>query len=56
MMGFKSDCRQLFLEKLIETSLSPYDDKRFILEDEICSLAYMVTVKLSNKVEQLCKK
>ena len=33
MMGFRSDCHEIFTEKLTKTTLSPYDDKRYILED-----------------------
>ena len=40
MIGFMSDCHQLYTEKLTKTSLSPYDDKRYLLEDGVTSLAY----------------
>ena len=39
MMGFRSNCHEIFTEKLTKTSLSPYDDKRYILEDGIKTLA-----------------
>ena len=36
MMGFRSDCHEIFTEKLMKPTLSPYDDnKGFILEDGI---------------------
>lgn len=40
MMGFRSDCHEIFTEKLTKTTLSPYDDKRHILEDGVKTLAY----------------
>ena len=40
MMGFRSDCHEIVTEKLTKTSLSPYDDKRFILEDGVKTLAH----------------
>ena len=40
MLGFQSDCHQLYTEKLTKTSLSPYDDKRYILADGVSSYAY----------------
>ena len=33
MMGFRSDCHAIFTEKLMKPTLSPYDNKGFILED-----------------------
>ena len=33
MLGFNSTCHQLYTERLTKTTLSPYDDKRYILED-----------------------
>ena len=35
MMGFRSDCHEIFTEKLTKTTLSPYDDKKYILEDGV---------------------
>ena len=40
IMVFRSDCHEIFTEKLTKTSLSPYDDKRFILEDGVKTLAH----------------
>lgn len=40
MLGFRSDRHQLYTEKMMKTSLSPYDDKRYLLPDGVESYAY----------------
>ena len=40
MMGFRSHLHQLYTEKQMKKSLSPFDDKRFILEDGFSTRAH----------------
>ena len=40
MIQIRSKNNQLQMVKLTKTSLSPYDDKRFLLEDGFTTLAH----------------
>ena len=40
MNTIRSDCQQVSSYQINKTSLSCYDDKRYILDDRISSLAY----------------
>lgn len=40
MMGFRSHLHQVYTEKQLKKSLSPFDDKRFILEDGYTARAH----------------
>ena len=40
MKSIRSDCHQISSYEIIKISLSPFDDKRYILSDGISSYAY----------------